>query len=497
MNRWEKIAARTGEMPAPDQPVVLSVEGTHGLVVHDTNRMARLAGVTLGARVTDMRALCPNLRVVDADPGQDAAALSRMMLWARRWCPWTATDGPRGLVLDTTGADHLWGGEVRMLETMQADLAVLGYETRLALAPTRGAAWALAHHGPVRAIAPAEDLPRTLAPLPVAGLRLPEDVVLLLHRLGLKTIGALAAVPRLSLARRFRDAVEANPLLRLDQALGHLPEPVSPPGEMPEFRTMARLAEPILDPTHFLPDLTDRLCADLEAERRGARRLRLSLFRTDGEVQSLSVAMAAASRESRHFQRLFIDRLEQLDAGFGFDLIVLEALVSETLAPAQTDLGGKRDDSLPLAELIDRLVIRFGAGAISCPEPVESHIPERAERRRAPTPDALEAVLAAPRPRAERPERLLEHAEEIRVLYAVPEGPPAQFVWRKQTHRVARHAGPERIAPEWWQDKPGTRLRDYYKVEVESGQRFWLYREGLAEDGRGGPPRWFVQGLFC
>jgi protein ImuB len=96
----------------------------------------------------------------------------------------------------------------------------------------------------------------------------------------------------------------------------------------------------------------------------------------------------------------------------------------------------------------------------------------------------------------ERPLRLLDHPEEVRVLYAVPEGPPAQFIWRRQTHRVARYAGPERIAPEWWKDRPGTRLRDYFKVEDASGRRLWLYREGVLGDGRGAEPRWFVHGFF-
>ena len=95
-----------------------------------------------------------------------------------------------------------------------------------------------------------------------------------------------------------------------------------------------------------------------------------------------------------------------------------------------------------------------------------------------------------------RPLRLLESAEEITVIYAVPEGPPSQFRWRRVLYRVSRFEGPERIAPEWWRDRPGTRLRDYYKVEVQNGCRFWLYREGVQGDGRGATPRWFLQGFF-
>jgi protein ImuB len=40
-------------------------------------------------------------------------------------------------------------------------------------------------------------------------------------------------------------------------------------------------------------------------------------------------------------------------------------------------------------------------------------------------------------------------------------------------------------------------LRDYFKIEDQTGLRLWLYREGLHEDGRGGDPRWFVHGCFA
>ena len=57
---------------------------------------------------------------------------------------------------------------------------------------------------------------------------------------------------------------------------------------------------------------------------------------------------------------------------------------------------------------------------------------------------------------------------------------------------MTRATGPERIAGEWWRDDATT--RDYYRVEDQSGARFWLYREGLYRDGA--EPRWFLHGLF-
>ena len=103
----------------------------------------------------------------------------------------------------------------------------------------------------------------------------------------------------------------------------------------------------------------------------------------------------------------------------------------------------------------------------------------------------------APAAFAARPLRLFDPPEELAVLYAVPEGPPAQFRWRGRIARITRWQGPERIAPEWWIDRPGARLRDYYKIEDAAGCRLWIYREGLAGDGRGDVPRWFVQGIFA
>ncbi|MCB2135866.1 MAG: DNA polymerase Y family protein [Rhodobacteraceae bacterium] len=491
MERWLSLAERQGSAPPDEMPLVLAVEGPHGPVVHAANRAAAQAGVRAGARVVDMQALCPALKIEPAEPGGDRAALERLAFWARRWCPWTVADGAEGLVLDTTGSDHLWGGEAAMLVEIETRLARLGLSARLAVAPTWGAAWALARFGPVRAIC--RDL-SDLDPLPVASLRLGPETVLLLRRLGLKTIGSLAALPRLSLARRFsRAPLDENPLLRLDQATGGLAEPVAPPETPPVFRADARLAEPVFDPTHHLPALCDALCAQLAKAGRGARRIRLGVYRTDGEVRHIPAAIAAPTRDAAHMQALFRDRLDRLDPGFGFDLISLEATESEPLAARQSDLTGRPDAGLELAALIDRLVVRFGAQSLHRPVPRQSHIPERAETRAAPLGEAAAPVL----PHTERPLSILDPAEEARVIYAVPEGPPLQFSWRRKTHRTVRFSGPERIAPEWWQDRPGTRLRDYFKVEDETGQRLWLYREGLHGDGRGGAPRWFVHGVFA
>jgi protein ImuB len=495
MERWQKAMERQNNAPPDDVAVVLATEGAHGPVIHATNRAARLMGIAPGARVVDMRAICPDLQVEYADVAGDRLAMGRLALWARRWCPWTVVDGADGLILDTTGSDHLLGGEAAMLVEMEMRLSLLGLTARLAVAPTWGAAWALARHGVVRAICGHDQVVAQLAPLPVAGLRLDGETLVLLQRLGLKTIGALAAVPRLSLTRRFvRSALSANPLLRLDQAMGLLAEPVASVEAPLRVRAEARLPEPIQDPTHFLPLLCADLCAQLAHRGLGCRRLYLTVYRTDGEVSMVDLTIASGSRDAHHLHSLFKGKLDRINPGFGFDLITLDAGMVEPLGMVQTRLDGGGEEDLQLPRLIDRLAARFGAKAIKTPMLQASHVPERAESWGSVLPDKTDV---APILAKERPIRLLTMPEEIRVLYAVPEGPPAQFIWRRQTHRVARYEGPERIAPEWWKDRAGTRLRDYFKIEDQVGRRFWLYREGLHEDGRGGDPRWFLHGMFA
>lgn len=494
MERWQRWAAQHHDAPPEEIPAALAIEGTHGPVIHATNRAAETEGVHAGARVVDMRALCPSLKITFADIGGDQKARDKLMLWMRRWCPWTAPDGPAGLVLDTTGSDHLWGGEAAMLRDMEERLSTLGLSANLAVSPTHGASWALARFGGVREVCTAENLALRMSNMPVRALRLTGDTVQLLNRLGLKTVGDLAAVPRISLARRFsRAALPENPLLRLDQMMGRLAEPVSASDDPPRFAVQANLAEPVQDPAPHLPDLCRALCAGLAEAGFGARRIRVTVFRSDGEVSHVDAATAQPNRDPDHLLRLFDDKLERINPGFGFDLITLGATVAEAMQVTQPGLDQQGGDGADLARLLDRLTARLGAPAIRRPTPQARHVPERAE-------DWDIALHTKPAPRltrSYRPQRLFDHPEEIRVLYAVPEGPPAQFIWRRITRRVVRFAGPERIAPEWWCDMPGTRLRDYYQVEDQLNHRLWLYRNGVLGDARGETPRWFVHGVFA
>ncbi len=526
MDRW-----RMAQDCAPDHPLVLIAETAHGPRITAANAAGYEAGAQAGMMLADMRALCPQVATAPADPAGDLLLLEQLALWAQRWGPWSALDPPDGLVVDVTGVAHLYGGEAALLADAGRRLAARGLTARLAIAPTAGAAWALAHYGDGRAILGSsvsslrggeadEAIPcgaggpgllrsarhddgagweAALDHLSVAALRLDPATLLVLRRLGLKRIGELSGVARDALARRFRTvrAPAANPLIRLDQLCGRVPEPLLPVVAAEVPLVQRRLLEPIRHRA-LLDRVVDDLCADmarlLESRAMGARRLELGLWKVDGEVLVRSLEMAAASRDPAHIARLFAHRLDAIDAGFGIELARLRAPWTEPVALTQRDLDAAAEahgTSLPAC--IDRLTARLGPQAVRRPVPRASHVPERAQGWVEPLAKEMPAQEGLPL--HARPLKLLDRAEPIAVLYASPDGLPRRFRWRGEVHEIARAEGPERIAPEWWRERGSTRLRDYYRIEDGQGRRYWIYRAGLPDDGRGGVPEWFLQGL--
>jgi protein ImuB len=322
-----------------------------------------------------------------------------------------------------------------------------------------------------------------------------------LRRLGLKRVGQLHGIGRDALHRRFRSrSPEANPLTRLDQLLGRVAEPLLPVVAVPDPVVQRRLLEPLRHREllgRVLVALAAAMARELESRALGARRLALGLWRVDGEVIVRRLEFAAATRDPAHIVRLFAGKLDDIDAGFGIELVRLRAPGTEPLALVQGNIETRRSGSgaqgTSLVECIDRLTVRLGEKAVRRPVAYASHIPERAQRWQAPLdPEpASQGQLAF----HQRPLKLLKRPEMIAVLYANPDGFPHRFRWRGQVHEVARVEGPERIAPEWWREKSTARLRDYYRIEDGEGRRYWIYRRGFDGDGRGGPPEWFLQGL--
>lgn len=503
--------AAPAEAVDPLRPLVLVAPGKGGARIAALNRAAQQAGLNAGDLLSNARSKVLHLQALDADPAADAAALRKLALWALRYtptvAPWDEASGADGLFLDITGCAHLFGGEEALLRNLAQRLRGFGLVPRLAIAGTAGASWALARYGEVdAAVVPSGGEAAALRSLPVAALRLSGEALSLMRRLGLRRVGEVMDQPRAPFAARFDGAF----LQRFDQALGRAPEPLNAVVPPPVYRTQTMFLEPIVSAEHvlvaagrLLHDLAPRLAQD----DAGVRVSRLLLFRIDGGVAALDVALAAPSRDPEHIARLIALRLERLSFGFetafGFEAAALHVLVAEPLAPRQAGLAMSSDVAPAdgLAQLIDRLRQRLGAGSVRQFHPRQSHIPERAEQLREAEPGAQASYawtsgMAAHASGGPRPILLLAAPEPAEVTALVPDGPPRRFRWRGVLHQVADAEGPERIAPEWWRESASDAAeRDYYLVEDTAGRRFWLYRAGLYDHGTT-PPQWFIHGVF-
>ena len=108
---------RHGEGTVPvDQPLVVISKSGSKRWVSAADTAARKLGLKLGMPASKAQAVVANLKMIDADPAADAAALERLALWAlRQYSPVVAVDGADGIVMDTEGADHLQGGEALLI----------------------------------------------------------------------------------------------------------------------------------------------------------------------------------------------------------------------------------------------------------------------------------------------------------------------------------------------------------------------------------------------
>ncbi len=478
----------------------------------------------------------------------DRQALEELAVWCQQFSPMVSLeDAPRpdSLLLDLTGIGPLFGGEAALVNRIEQAFAERRLTSRIAIAETIGAAWALAHYAESRkseignrhqdAAAPSQSSRRLrfnnqapqqrrllvdLTSLPVAALRLAAETVARLEELGIDRIEQLLQLPRETLSSRFGFEL----LLRLDQAMGLVPEAVVTHKPPPEFEVEWLLEhatdrQEMLD--FVLESLVARLAHQLAARREGVLRLEggfdlqpgLSPFSMPAEKRGtappcvrFSVGLFRASAAPEHLLGLVRLRLEKLRLPAAVTAIRLTAAATGPLEMEQHALFvEKRDRASPrhLAALVDRLASRLGRNAVLQPQLLADAQPEHACQYLPLAGRGRESVSQKTRSRGS-PSRIRESRRDsstcsplrplqlidpvpLQVIAVVPEGPPICFRAAGCEQRVVNVWGPERIETGWWR-KRGVR-RDYYRVETHTGQRFWLFRR-LADQ------RWFWHGVF-
>ena len=246
----------------PDWPVVAgaAAEGwpkrTPAAVV-SANRIvacsatARAQGVRRGQRRREAQGRCPELAVLADDPDRDARAFEPVVAAVEALAPGVEVVRPGLIALPARGPTRYFGGESVVAERIVDVVAAqVGVQCQIGIADSLFAATLAAHRG---MLVPPEGAAGFLAPLSITELHQSATgfdrtgmnrgaLVDLLHRLGLRTLGAFAALPVDDVASRFGlDGVRAH---RLAQGLDERPlARRHPPADL----TVTRRFDPPLD----------------------------------------------------------------------------------------------------------------------------------------------------------------------------------------------------------------------------------------------------------
>ena len=471
-------------------PFVLSAPSHGRTIITAANSLAQKKGIIPEMALADARAILPSLKYFDDKPQLEPQLLQRIAEWCIRFTPFAAPDPLGGIILDASGCSHLWGGDEAYIMDIKNRLMKRGYVARAAMADTIGAAWAIARFGKLIVVEKEKQL-QELELLPPEALRISEDTVERLHKLGLHQIRDLLSIPQSALRRRFGSGI----VLRLKQLLGSEEEFIQPIYAPEPYQERLPCPEPIVRIEGIeiaLQRLLLQLCTRLQKEGKGLRAAFFRGYRVDNKTTGIQINTSSPSHNVDHLFHLFKMKLSTIEPDLGIELFLLEATIVEDYIPKQ-DGFWKENNGLNdqrITELIDRMSVRFGANVIHRYLPDEHHWPERSFKK---ANSFVEQPLTEWKITNPRPLHLLSPPERIEVAAPIPDYPPMLFRYKEKVHNIIKADGPERIEQEWWIQEG--EHRDYFAVEDEEGCRYWLFREGHYDEQ--GNVRWWLHGIFA
>ena len=438
-----------------------------------------------------LRTAAPALAPVDSAQlwvgVQVASSLQQLAVRAQRFTPRVSLVPPDGLVLEVKGSLHLFGGVEGLLQAVTAECVALGLQAAPTLAPTPMAAMVAARTGVSFIVTHQAQLVSKLAPLPLAPLRWPQEMIQRLARMGVRTIGQVLRLPRAGFARRFGELQ----LAELDRLTGRSADPRHRFQVHERFRRRRELTYELENNATLLAVLTP-LLADLsrflQARQCGVTAIECWLWHRHAQPTICRLELTAPLADGAHLAQLLGERLNQLvlpepvrSCELRSGPLVPRALTSHSLwRPGEHGAGSGSESP----HFIERLQARLGAGAVYSVQVVPGHRPESAWSVRAPGAATQAAGKDQRQSQPEgpvvsrRPVWLLMEPQRLDERDGVPlRGGPLRL-----------SADLERIETGWWDERDIG--RDYYQAVDINGARLWIFRE------RALPRGWFLHGVF-
>jgi protein ImuB len=352
--------------------------------------MARRFGVRPGQSIAEAGAFIAGFDVRRLSLAALTQALSTVAEVALAFGATVALGPPDTVWVDISGSSHLFGGEAPLAEELANRVRALGHAVRLAVAPGPALARAFAHWSPPQRdgkdlfLVPSERTAAAVRELPILSLPLSAECQSFLVRLGVLTLGDLAALPRQALGSR----LEGETARALELAAGRDPMPLTP------YKPALRVAESVsfehgvdgTEPLLFaLRGLAARLSGRLAGRGLAAESLALyieqdrSVARLRGEKPSakLRFSLATPLHREEEIRRVVGSRLERTRLGAPSVGLRLEAPSVVSAAARQLELGdvlsGGTDVEKELPLVLAELAADVGEAQVGVLSALDAH----------------------------------------------------------------------------------------------------------------------------
>ncbi len=459
--------------------IVEEQQGIHRVLLADAR--AQAAGVMAGQSANAALALLPTLALEERSLPREQQALEMLAGWLERFSSFVCIAGHDVLLLEIAGSLRLFGGLRELREEISRGLRQQGFAASLAIAPTPlGATW-LARAGRRVCIRDEQNLAAALRNLPLASLHWPQALCEALRGMGVSTVGDCLRLPREGFVRRFG----AEPMLALDRALGHLPDPRNSWRAPERFCVDYEMTEEQSD-RELLLNICRELLLSLEkfllARQLGTQRLAFSFFHLKGAATELRLGGARADRSAERWLALLRIRFEQLLLSEPVIAVRLRSGLTQPLQAESVHLpfqhaGQQRRHSI--TRLAERLVARIGDQSVHSTSMVAEHRPQYAWRAQSLLSDWGSTTSSEARRHLRRPLWMLPEPALLPADGAYP---------LHQGCRLRLLDGPERLETGWWDED--SMSRDYYTAINPAGMRLWVFRN------RKQSPAWYLHGYF-
>ena len=442
-------------------------------------------------------------------------------------------DDDQTILVDVTGIGDWFGDEKKMVCRVTSLLAEQRFAARVAITDTPAAAWGISRFcssgfqntsgdipsGSVVMNVPAGDMMRVVGSLPPRAMRLDDLTAHQMDRLGIRTIHDVLQLPRAGLASRLGNGL----LRRIDEITGATASTMTMHVPDAEDVAVCELEYPTEDRdivNHRLTMLVSTIASHLHARRRGALRMSCRFEMTQHPPDAIDIGLFVPTSDPQHLTRLVLTAMERKHLPGMIQKIMVVVTLAGPLQQYQPTMFG--DDSISqvamrrsLARMIETLAGRLGRDSVVGVQLTQNPLPESAFRPKplagessstlslGQSANAKKPAFKSPRqsdlppdvgPQAgdpmRRPLRMFTNPEPIEVLQLSPDNVPDRIRVANRIYAITRHWGPERIETGWW-DGPQVR-RDYFRVEMECGSRWWIFREL----GNQIPPAWRLHGQF-